>query len=96
MAVITQLDPIHVIGQAPYGTYVKRREILKTDEGTVAGLEFTLVLPNGETYPHKGRIVSGGSEFDPATQTIAVAVEFANPSYLLRPGLNVTLQSALR
>ncbi len=35
-------------------------------------------------------------EFNPATQTVEVIVEFPNPDLLLRPGLNVTLQSAVR
>jgi hypothetical protein len=58
--------------------------------------EFGLVLPTGDKYPHKGRFVADSYEFSPATQTVEVIVEFPNPSLLLRPGLNVTLQSSVR
>ena len=57
---------------------------------------YTLILPNGEKYPHKGRFVAGTGEFNPAAQVMAIAVEFENPGYLLRPGLNVTLKSSVR
>jgi hypothetical protein len=59
-----------------------------TDSATAA--------PTGDKYPHKGRLVAGTYEFDPQTQTTEVTVEFPNPDYLLRPGLDVTLQSSLR
>jgi hypothetical protein len=55
-----------------------------------------LILPTGDKYPHKGHLVAGTYEFDAATQTTDVTVEFPKPNYLLRPGLNVTLQSKSR
>jgi hypothetical protein len=57
--------------------------------------EFGLVLPTGDVYPHKGRLVAASYEFNPETQTAEVTVEFPNPDYLLRPGLAVTLQSSV-
>lgn len=96
MVVITQLDPIQVVGRVPFDVYLQRREILKTDEQAVERLEFELILPNGDRFAHVGHLVSGGFEFDRTTQTIAIAVEFPNPMYLLRPGLVVTLRSSVR
>ena len=43
-----------------------------------------------------GRIVSGGYEFNRETQMIDILAEFPNPTYLLRPGLNVTVQIKVR
>jgi RND family efflux transporter MFP subunit len=93
LATITQLDPIQVISQVPYDIYASRREILKSDAQADQRLEFSLLLPDGSTFPHKGRLVAGGYAFDPKTQQIEIVVEFPNPNYLLRPGLMVTLQT---
>jgi hypothetical protein len=76
--------------------YFQRSELHKSLEQGAEQVEFVLVLPNGDKYPHKGRIVAGNYEFSPTAQTVEVTVEFANPDLLLRPGLNVTLQSSIR
>jgi hypothetical protein len=34
--------------------------------------EVGLVLPTGDVYPHKGRLVAGSYEFNPETQTTEV------------------------
>src|SRR5262245_39198761 len=57
LATVVQLDPIHVIGQAPAAMYFQRGGgVLKTLEQTSAQREFALVLPTGDKYPHKGRL----------------------------------------
>jgi RND family efflux transporter MFP subunit len=96
LATIVQLDPIHVVGQAPAAMYFQRGEVLKSLEEVAEQREFGLMLPTGDRYPHKGRPVAGSYEFNAATQTIEVTVEFPNPTYLLRPGLNVVLLSSVR
>src|SRR5262245_28574180 len=96
LATIVQLDPIQVVGQAPAAMYFQRGEILKTVQQAAERREFGVVLPTGDKYPHKGRLVAGTYEFDPATQTTEVTVEFPNPDHLLRPGLSVTLESSVR
>lgn len=93
LVTITQLDPIQVIAHVPYDIYASRREILKTDAQADQRLEFSLILPDGGTFPHKGRLVAGGYAFDAQTQKIEIVVEFPNPTYLLRPGLEVMLQT---
>jgi RND family efflux transporter MFP subunit len=96
LATIIQLDPIHVVGQAPAAMYFQRGEVLKSLEQVAEQREFGLVLPTGDKYPYKGRPVAGSYEFNPATQTVEIIIEFPNPNYLLRPGLNVTLLSSVR
>src|SRR5499427_7141397 len=96
LATIVQLDPIDVIGQAPAAMYFQRGTTLKSLEQAAEQREFELVLPTGDKYSHNGRLVAGAYEFNPATQTTEITVEFPNPDYLLRPGLNVTLQSFVR
>jgi RND family efflux transporter MFP subunit len=96
LAMIAQLDPIHVIGQVPADMYFERGEIIKTLEEVAEQREFGLVLPTGDKYPHTGRPVGRAYAFNPATQTTEVTLEFPNPDYLLRPGLTVTIQSSVR
>jgi membrane fusion protein (multidrug efflux system) len=96
LATVAQLDPIHVAGRAPAAMYFQRGEVIKSVEQAAENREFGLILPTGDKYPHKGRLVAGTYEFDPQTQTTEVTVEFPNPEYLLRPGLDVTLQSSIR
>jgi multidrug efflux pump subunit AcrA (membrane-fusion protein) len=94
LAVIFQLNPIQVVGEIPFNDYLQRRETFDGGREASKMLEYTLVLPNGEKYSHKGRLVAGTGEFNPATQVMAIAIEFENPEFLLRPGLKVTLQSS--
>ena len=95
LARIVQLDPIRVAAEAPFDVYAARRQVTKTDEQTLKDIELTLILPNGNQYPHKGRLISGGYQFGVDTQRIEVWAEFPNPNHLLRPGLKVTLESRL-
>jgi multidrug efflux pump subunit AcrA (membrane-fusion protein) len=95
-ATIAQLNPIHVIGHAPVDKYFQRGEKLTSIEQAAERREYGLMLPTGDKYPLKGHLVGGAYEFNPATQTTEVIVEFPNPDYLLRPGLKVTLQSSIR
>jgi RND family efflux transporter MFP subunit len=96
LATIVQLDPIHVVGKAPVGTLFERGATLKSLEQVAERREFGLILPTGDSYAHKGRVVGVAYYIDPATQTSDVTIEFPNPDYLLRPGLEVTLQSSVR
>src|SRR5262245_58385703 len=96
LATVVQLDPIHVIGQAPAVSYFQRGDMPTNLEQIAEQREFTLILPTGDKYPPKGHLVAGAYAFDPATQTTEVTVEFPNPNLVLRPGLSVTLQSSVR
>jgi RND family efflux transporter MFP subunit len=95
MAVITQLDPVQVVGEVPYDVYAARQRMFETDAELIDGVSLSLILPNGEVYPHVGRLVSGGYKFDEASQRIRVWAEFPNPDHFLRPGLAVTVSSKL-
>ena len=96
MALITQLNPIRVMYQIPFGVYAQTVEILKTGKQANQEREILLILPNGDKFPHVGRIISGSNEFNRETQMIDVLAEFPNPTYLLRPGLSVTVQTKIK
>ena len=95
LVTITQLDPILVTGFVPYEVFASRRKVFSTDEAAKTALEYSIILPDGTEYPHKGKPSSGGYEFDRDTQRIIVTATFPNPRLLLRPGLEVTIRSRL-
>lgn len=96
MAIITQLDPIQVVGEVPFDVYSARQKIFDSDAALIEGVEISLTLPDGSLYAHKGKLVSGGYTFDVNSQSIKVWVEFPNPDRFLRPGLKVTLTSRVK
>jgi RND family efflux transporter MFP subunit len=96
MAIITQLDPIQVKGEVPYDVYAARQKQFASDAALAEGLVLSLVLPDGEPYPHTGQLVSGGYTFEEETQKITIWAEFPNPDLFLRPGLKVKVLSKLK
>jgi hypothetical protein len=92
---IFQFDPIQVVGQVPYDLYIARRAVLGAPKIAAEKLEFALLLPTGDIYPSLSHLVAGSYEFDAASQTVAITMEFPNPDFLLRPGFAVHLQSRL-
>ena len=95
MALITQLNPIRVIYHIPFEVYAQTVEILKTSDQANQQREISLILPNGERFAHLGKIVTGSNEFNRDTQMTDILAEFPNPTYLLRPGLDVTVQTRI-
>jgi multidrug efflux pump subunit AcrA (membrane-fusion protein) len=96
MALITQLNPIRVLYELPFDVYAQTVEIFKDAEHANQQREISLILPNGDKFPHIGRIVTGSNEFNREKQTIDILAEFPNPTYLLRPGLSVTVQTKIK
>ncbi|MXU64313.1 efflux RND transporter periplasmic adaptor subunit [Oceanomicrobium pacificus] len=93
MAVVTQLDPIHVIGEVPYDIYAARKQMFDSDADLIDAVVLSIVLPDGTLFEHEGKLVSGGHTFDEETQKVTVWGEFRNPDRFLRPGLKVSLRS---
>lgn len=95
LATVTEFDPIHVVTEVPYDIYARRVAQLGSEEAMKKRLVVRLVLPDGTEYPHPGKIISGGYDFDETTQKIWSVAEFPNPDHLLRPGLRVTIRSMI-
>ncbi len=45
-----------------------------------------LILADGSTYPHKGKLALADRQIDPSTGTLKVGALFPNPGNMLRPG----------
>ena len=84
-----------MIYHIPFEVYAQTVEILKTTDQANQQREISLILPNGERFAHTGKIVTGSNEFNRDSQMIDILAEFPNPNYLLRPGLNVTVQTRI-
>lgn len=95
IAQITQLSPIRVVYQIPFDVYAQSVELFKTSQQANQQRQLALILPNGDRYPNGGIIVSGSNEFN-REQMIDILAEFPNPTYLLRPGLNVMIEVRMK
>jgi RND family efflux transporter MFP subunit len=95
IAQITQLSPIRVVYQIPFDVYARSVELFKTSQQANQQRQLALILPNGDRYPYEGIIVSGSNEFN-REQMIDILAEFPNPTYLLRPGLNVMIEVKMK
>ena len=95
IAQITQLSPIRVVYQIAFDVYAQSVELFKTSQQANQQRQLALILPNGDRYPNGGIIVSGSNEFN-REQMIDILAEFPNPTYLLRPGLNVMIEVRMK
>jgi RND family efflux transporter MFP subunit len=79
---VSQLDPIKVYFPLSEQDYVRAQS-----PGTpLAGVSLTLLLSDGSTYPHPGKVLWTDRQIDTSTGTIRVAAAFPNPGNVLRPG----------
>jgi membrane fusion protein (multidrug efflux system) len=75
------------VSERDYLEYQKR-----TRERPEALPPLHIVLADGSTYPHPGRINMVSPQVNRATGTLAVRGEFPNPDELLKPGLFVRVR----
>lgn len=87
---VSQVDPIKVYFPMSEQDYLHAQKIgssaTSRQNTPLAGIPLTLVLANGEVYPHSGKVLWTDRQVDPSTGTIRVAVAFPNPGNILRPG----------
>ncbi|WP_444932529.1 efflux RND transporter periplasmic adaptor subunit [Microbulbifer sp. JTAC008] len=89
LATIVKMDPIYVLFEVPeeqlYAVQVdsqrRQREGLNPTR-----LDVRIELPDGNYYPHKGKIVFIDNQIDPNTGSVAVRSLFPNPGQLLVQG----------
>lgn len=86
---VSQLDPIRVLFPLSEREYLFfAGAIREAVEGrqTPNTVALDLVLADGTTWPHPGRVVPAASSVDQSTGTFLLRGEFANPENILRPG----------
>ena len=90
MAVVTQLDPIYCdFTESSTEVLRLRREL---ENGTLKSIapgeaKVTLLLDDGTTYPHPGKLLFSDVTVDPGSGMITLRAEIPNPDHLLLPGM---------
>jgi membrane fusion protein (multidrug efflux system) len=90
MAVIQQLDPIYFDFTESSTELLKlRRQFDNGELKTVAPDEakISLLLEDGTTYSHEGKLLFSDVTVDPATGMVTLRAEFPNLDELLLPGM---------
>jgi membrane fusion protein (multidrug efflux system) len=81
LTTVSKVDPIRVTFPMSEQEYLR----YETDPAMRAA-ELELVLSDGRTHPHKGRITVSGRDVNVKTGTMTVIGLFPNPGNVLRPG----------
>jgi membrane fusion protein (multidrug efflux system) len=86
LTTVSTVDPVRVYFN------ISEREYLKVATAAAAAGKRTehvpleLILVDGSSYPHPGKVAILNRQVDPTTGTFKVAALFPNPDNLLRPG----------
>lgn len=64
---------------------MKAQMVANTSDGATAP-EVELIMINGETYPHKGKIAMVNNIINPTTGSVSLRADFENPDLLLSSG----------
>ena len=86
LTTVSAVDPIKVYFNVSEQEYLKVATAANAAGKTTQDVPLELVLFDGTTYGHKGRVSVLNRQVDVATGTFKVASLFANPNNLLRPG----------
>lgn len=84
LTTIVPLDPIWVrfkVAESEYLGWAKQGQSMLG-----GGLPLTLVLADGNEFPHLGRIENALNQVDPKTGTLELQARFPNPQHTLLPG----------
>ncbi len=88
----TELTTVSVVDPIKVYFNISEREYLKVANAALASGKKTenvpleLILVDGSTYPHEGKVAVLNRQVDVNTGTFKVAALFPNPNNLLRPG----------
>ncbi len=88
LTTVSQIDPILFragISEAEYLRIARRADELRAASGGQQAV-VQLLLADGTTHSHTGRVEAVERAVDPTTGTLAVQFTFPNPERLLRPG----------
>ena len=84
LATVSALDPVRVsfaLSEAEYLMLAKRM-----GQSARTPVSVDLILADGTTFPHKGKVTIAERAVDEKTGTLTIVAEFPNPEGLLRPG----------
>ncbi len=89
LTTVSTLDPIKVyftVSEQEWLDWNRRFPSEASREAERKVLPLELILANGNTYPHTGRVYLSDREVNQSTGAIRIAALFPNPANILRPG----------
>lgn len=91
LTTVSQINPSKVYFALGESEYLKFATVINNaakglPSAPIERSPIRLVLSNGATYPHPGKLYLADRQVDPQTGTIRVAATFPNPDGILRPG----------
>jgi len=90
LTAISQVDPIKVyfpVSEQEYMRFSNRsKQSGSRQTNSLNSMSLQLLLADGSTYPHAGKVMFTDRQVDQQTGTIRVVGTFPNPGNLLRPG----------
>jgi membrane fusion protein (multidrug efflux system) len=86
LATVSASDPIRTQFSISEADYLRLLARVAAAAGPRDQAEFELILADGSTYPHRGRLRSVERTLDVTTGTLPIEAEFPNPDGLIRPG----------
>ncbi|AMJ56283.1 MULTISPECIES: efflux RND transporter periplasmic adaptor subunit [Stenotrophomonas] len=90
LATINQLDPIYIdVTQSSAELLQLRRELAAGRLEGASELPVDIVLEDGSTYAHKGKLEFSEVSVDPTTGSYLMRVRVENPDQILMPGMFV-------
>ncbi|WP_305080563.1 MULTISPECIES: efflux RND transporter periplasmic adaptor subunit [Microbulbifer] len=90
LATIQQLDPIYVdLNQSTSELLQLRRALEAGKVEDTTDLPVTILLDDGSTYEHKGKLEFAEATVDPTTGSVLLRVVVPNPEHMLLPGMYV-------
>lgn len=92
LARIEQYDPIWVNFSQSSAEFLNLREAQRQGQSVASKTPVTLVLENGQAYPHPGKLLFNDLAVDPATGSVGLRAEFPNRDRGLLPGQFVTVR----
>lgn len=88
LATIEQIDPIYVNFTQPGADLLRLKQAIKSGRLKRAeSAKVELLLEDGSVYPQAGKIFFTDMAVDPATGSVSLRAEFANPQHDLLPGM---------
>ena len=95
LATIVSQDPIYVLFPATTQQVLDYRQRTEKTPGATSNVVVRLILPNGQEYPHAGKVDFLDIQANQGADTLIVRAEFPNPDSWLVSGqiVNVTVEA---
>lgn len=96
LAVVQQIDPLYVNFTQSTAEVLKLRRALANGKvqptGNGQGTDVHVLLDDGSTYRHTGRLLFTDQTVDPTSGQVTLRAELSNPERLLLPGMYVRVR----